>query len=333
MDNTITITKAGTGGGTVTPSSGTITWTSSVGTVSYADSGLTVYYYVVPGLGSSFMNWSGCSSVSDNGTCTVDTSDNKSLTVNFGGSSVYSLTVVKSGLGAGTVVPSTSSLTWSGNTGTASYNSNQTVYLYQTADSMSKFSYWLGCDSVSDNGTCTVSMKSNVVVKARFSGYYNVNYIFPYLHTSDSSVVYCVVSNFSTDNATGDGFTVMSTAKRIPSQVPYELPVGFTIKNTRSAMLAFNNQTVAIKNDNLTVFTITDNNSVSIANDTCTGCSYGARISWTSKLASMTSGINCLNVLMSCFQGTTQPKRNLVGYACVDDSTSGPGGKSNLIGY
>lgn len=335
------ITKAGTGGGTVTPSIGTITWTGNTGvTVDNAtkadNSTTTVYFSVTPSLGSTYLGWSGCDEVSSDGTCTLSlTSDNKSLIVNFGGTSTYTLTVRKTGFGTGTIVPSSSTLTWdnTSTTATAVYNSNQTVALYQTPGSISRFSYWTGCDSVSDNGTCTIAMRSNATVTARFSGYHNVTYSFPYLHTLGSAVVYCVVSNFSTDNATGNGFTVMSSAQQSVSQTLHELPSAFTINRGKTAQIIFNNQQVAIKNDNLTVFNISDNNSLSIATDTCTNCPYGAKISWTSNLASMTSGVDCLSLVMSCFQGTTLPKRNLVGYLCSDDSTTGPGGKPNLIGY
>ncbi|MBF0555426.1 MAG: hypothetical protein HQK96_12875, partial [Nitrospirae bacterium] len=209
--------------------------------------------------------------------------------------------------------------------------------------------YWTGCDSVSDNGTCTVTMRSNTTVKVRFTGYHNVVYSFPYLHTANSAAVYCVVSNFSTDNATGNGFTVMSNAQQIPTQTPYDLPAAFTIKRGRTARLTFNNQQVAI--DNMSVLTLSDYKRVSdnattgdntttdnsttfsIAGDTCVNCSYGAKISWTSASATMTSGIDCRSLVMACFQGTTLPKRNLLGYLCSDDSINGPGGQPNLIGY
>lgn len=346
---TVYITMSGTGGGTIIPSSGTITWSGNTGTTTDNASSMVVFF-VNPSLGSTFLSWSGCDYVSDNGTCTLSlTSDNKSLTVNFGGTSVYTLTVNKSGFGTGTVVPSVGTLTWSGNTGTASYNAGQTLVLYQTPGSTSKFSYWTGCDSVSDNGTCSVTMRPNTVINIRFTGYHNVVYSFPYLHTADSAVVYCVVSNFATDNATGDSFTVMSNQQQIPTQTPYNLPTAFTIKRGRTARLTFNNQQVTI--DNMSLLTInnykylSDNSTtgdnttsdntttLSIAGDTCVNCSYGAKISWTSASATMTSGIDCRSLVMACFQGTTLPKRNLAGYLCSDDSVSGPHNRPNLIGY
>lgn len=330
---TVNLTKLGTGGGTITPSTGTITWSGTSGTITGTVSS-TLYFYVTPSLGSVFQSWSGCDSVSDNGTCTLSlSSDNKSITLTLGGISTYVLTVIKTGFGSGTIVPSIGSLSWSSSTGTATYNSNQSLALYPAADNASRFYFWQGCDSVSDNGTCAITLRSNASLKARFSGFHNVTYSFPYLHTSDSSVVYCMLSNFSTSSAAEDGFSVMTNAQQTATQIPYELPAAFTVGSGVTTMLVFRNQKVAMKNDNLTVFTIGDNNSLSIVNDTCTNCSYGAKIRWTSSFASGSTGVNCLNLLMSCFQGTTLPKRNLFGYYCSDDSTVGPGGKSNLIGF
>jgi hypothetical protein len=40
---------------------------------------------------------------------------------------------------------------------------------------------------------------------------------------------------------------------------------------------------------------------------------YSADIVFTSGVA-----INCSQLEMSCFQGTTSPKRNVVGYTCYD---------------
>ncbi|MCG6552630.1 MAG: hypothetical protein L7F77_09905 [Candidatus Magnetominusculus sp. LBB02] len=330
---TVYITKGGTGGGTVTPSTGTITWSGSTGTTTGAPSS-TIAFYVTSSLGSTCAGWTGCDSVSDNCTCTANlTSDNKSLTVNFSGTSTYILTVVKTGFGTGTVVPSSSSLTWdnTSTTGTATYNANQTIALYQSPSSLSKFSYWQGCDSVSDNGTCSIKVTSNATLTAKFSGYYNVSYNFPYLSTSAGTPTYCIVSNFATDNATADSFTVMSSLAQTPSQSPYALPTTFTIKKGRTTMLTFSNQLVSITPDNAS---ITDNSTfVSIAGSTIANSGYGAKLSWTSALASMTSGIDCRTLLLACFQGTTSPKRNLIGYFCSDDSISGPGGMSNLISY
>ncbi|MEO5359849.1 MAG: hypothetical protein H7843_05310 [Nitrospirota bacterium] len=334
---TLYIAVSGTGGGTITPSSGTITWSGSTGTTTGTIDD-TVYYYVQPSLGSSFQSWSGCDSVSDNGTCAYTfSSDNKTLTLTYGGSSTYVLTVKKTGFGSGTIVPSVGSITWSSTTGTATYNSNQSIALYPVADNASRFFFWQDCDSVSDNGTCSITLRSNATLKARFSGYHNVTYGFPYLHTSSSAVVYCMIANFSTDKATADGLVVLSNAQQTATQIPYELPSTFTIPKGRTAMLTFSKQRVYSKlQDNSTASdngTISDNTSLNIANDTCVDCSYGARISWTSALATMTSGVDCLSLPMACFQGTTLPKRNMVGYYCSDDSTTGPGGKPNLIGY
>ncbi|MEO5358796.1 MAG: hypothetical protein H7844_16085, partial [Nitrospirae bacterium YQR-1] len=74
--------------------------------------------------------------------------------------------------------------------------------------------------------------------------------------------------------------------------------------------------------------------SVSISSDVADASSYAGTLKFTSA-TEFTTGTKatCLSVLMACFQGTTNPKRNIIGYACKDDSTEGPGGNNNVIGY
>ncbi|MBF0464495.1 MAG: hypothetical protein HQK88_09405 [Nitrospirae bacterium] len=57
--------------------------------------------------------------------------------------------------------------------------------------------------------------------------------------------------------------------------------------------------------------------------------SYGAVLS----IYSTGTALNCTNVTVSCFQGITNPKRNLAGYVCQNNSTAGSGGKSIVVGH
>ncbi|MBF0457691.1 MAG: SBBP repeat-containing protein [Nitrospirae bacterium] len=77
----LTVTTSGTGSGTVTASSGTISWSGSTGTAAYT-SGTSVTLTATANSGSSFSSWSGCDSKYSN-QCTVAMNANKSVTVAF----------------------------------------------------------------------------------------------------------------------------------------------------------------------------------------------------------------------------------------------------------
>ncbi len=77
------------------------------------------------------------------------------------------LTVTKSGTGSGNVTPSTGTLTWVGNIGTASYTSGTSVTLTASAASGSTFAGWSG--ACSGTGTCTISMTQTRSVTATFN--------------------------------------------------------------------------------------------------------------------------------------------------------------------
>ncbi|WP_420265436.1 SBBP repeat-containing protein [Candidatus Magnetominusculus dajiuhuensis] len=85
----LTVTKSGTGSGTVTPSSGTLSWSGSTGTASYT-SGTSVVLTATAASGSTFSSWSGCD-FTNAGQCTITMSSNKSVSATFAtsGSSDY----------------------------------------------------------------------------------------------------------------------------------------------------------------------------------------------------------------------------------------------------
>ncbi len=82
--------------------------------------------------------------------------------------STFPLTVTKAGTGTGTVTPSTGTITWSGNTGTANYNSGTSVTLTAAATGGSTFTGWSG-GVCSGTGTCVVSMTQARSVTATFN--------------------------------------------------------------------------------------------------------------------------------------------------------------------
>ncbi|MEO5357512.1 MAG: hypothetical protein H7844_09470 [Nitrospirae bacterium YQR-1] len=336
---TITIYKTGTGTGSVTSSSGTITWSGNTGTISFDNSTTSVYFTPAVTSGSVFGSWSGCSSVaSSNNTCTVSIDSNKSITAKFNGVDVYTLTVYKTGIGKGTIADSAGNLSLSSDNATTDnistsyqYNVNTNVYLTATPKSANYIlSYWENCDSVYDNGTCAVTMSSNRNILARFSGVYNVTYTFPYVSAHASGVIYCIVSNFSQDNATTDGLAIMSAQDSATSQKYYYFQSNLALRKKRTTYLLFSSRAAAL-GDNLTT---SDNaTNVNYSSEISEDATYSVKLKFTSTGGPGISGISCKNILISCFQGTTLPKRNILGYTCEDDTTAGPGKKNILIGY
>ena len=78
------------------------------------------------------------------------------------------LTVSKTGTGGGTVLASSGSLVWTGDTGTETYDYNTSVTLTATAGAGSYFAGWTGCSHGSGN-TCDVRMGANHTVEATFA--------------------------------------------------------------------------------------------------------------------------------------------------------------------
>lgn len=77
----LSVAKTGSGTGTVTASTGTISWTNSIGTASYT-SGTQITLTASANTGSSFISWSGCDSTNSN-TCNVTMSAAKSVSATF----------------------------------------------------------------------------------------------------------------------------------------------------------------------------------------------------------------------------------------------------------
>ncbi|KJU82834.1 cell wall/surface repeat-containing protein [Candidatus Magnetobacterium bavaricum] len=162
---TLTVTKAGTGTGTITVSSGSLTWTGNTGTAIYAE-GKSVTLTATADTGSYFTAWSGdCTGTST--TCTLSVSSAKNVTATF--DHRYTLTVAKDGDAAdkGTVAGSPGTLTWNGNTGSATYTEGQSVTLTATAPDGVTFTDWSG-DGTGTAPTRTLIIYKNSSVKATF---------------------------------------------------------------------------------------------------------------------------------------------------------------------
>jgi hypothetical protein len=162
----LTVTRDGTGSGTVSASTGTLAWTGNTGTAIYTEYGTDVTLAAAASAGSTFAGWSG-EGCTGTGNCTVTMTAARNVNVTF---TIYTfpLTVTKTGKGTGTVMVNTGTLTWAGKTGTAIYNYNTQVTATALADPGSTFAGWSG-EGCTGTGTCEVTMTSARAVSVTFS--------------------------------------------------------------------------------------------------------------------------------------------------------------------
>jgi lysophospholipase L1-like esterase len=160
----LTVTKAGTGSGTVTSTPSAINCGSAC-TASYS-TGTSVTLTAAAASGSTFAGWSGA--CSGTGACTVSMTQARAVTATFTATTTsYALTVTKAGTGSGTITSSTGGINC-GTVCSASIASGTTVTLSAAATSGSTFGGWSnGCSGTAV--TCTVSMTAARSVTATFT--------------------------------------------------------------------------------------------------------------------------------------------------------------------
>jgi len=158
---TLTVTKAGTGSGTVNSNTPGINCGSDC-SESYT-SGASVDLVASASSSSTFTGWSGA--CSGTGICTVSMTQARSVTATFT-INTYTLTVTKAGTGSGTVNSNTPGINC-GSDCSESYTSGASVDLVASASSSSTFTGWSG--ACSGTGTCTVSMTQDRSVTATFN--------------------------------------------------------------------------------------------------------------------------------------------------------------------
>jgi ABC-type xylose transport system substrate-binding protein len=156
----LTVTKAGTGSGTVTSNPVGITCGADC-TQSY-NYNTTVTLTATPAVGSTFTGWSGA--CTGTGACVVSMTAAKSVTAAFA-LKTYALTVTKAGTGTGTVSSSPAGITCGADCSQI-YNYNTTVTLTATPAAGSLFSGWSG--ACTGTGSCVVSMTAAKSVTATF---------------------------------------------------------------------------------------------------------------------------------------------------------------------
>jgi hypothetical protein len=159
---TLTVTKAGSGSGTVTANTGAINCGSTC-SGSYS-SGTSVTLTASAASGATFAGWGGA--CSGTGTCTVSMTQARSVTATFNTASTFALSVTRTGTGSGTVTSNPSGINC-GSTCTTNYSSGTSVTLTAAAASGSSFAGWSG--ACSGTGNCTVSMTASRSVTATFN--------------------------------------------------------------------------------------------------------------------------------------------------------------------
>ncbi|KWT90997.1 hypothetical protein [Candidatus Magnetominusculus xianensis] len=173
-------------------------------------------------------------------------------------------------------------------------------------------------------------MKGGGVVAGPIGDWYdNVTYTLPYLNTGTASNVYCIIANNTSDNATiqfrvsaNSGTNLTSATVVINNNVSSS---GATVYSRQSRMLSFEGTSVKV-----------DGIAIGDISSYVTGGSYGGRVTLMKGSPGMAQGQlpggqlmlhsgnrvmgtwACTDLPMACFQGTTNPKRNLVGYICSD---------------
>ncbi|MDD5559066.1 choice-of-anchor tandem repeat GloVer-containing protein [Candidatus Methylomirabilis sp.] len=155
----LTVTKAGTGSGTVTSSPAGISCGTTCATT-FAN-GATVTLTATPATGSTFAGWSGA--CTGTGACSVTLDAAKSVTATFNVLS-FTLTVTKTGTGSGTVTSSPAGISC-GTDCSEAYTSGTLVTLTATPATGSTFTGWSGdCPSSGQ-----VTMDANEVCTATFT--------------------------------------------------------------------------------------------------------------------------------------------------------------------
>jgi hypothetical protein len=159
---TLSVTKAGTGTGTVTSAPAGINCGATC-SGSFA-SGTMVTLTAAPATGSTFTGWG--APCSGTGTCAVTVTAATTVTATFTATNNFTLSVTKAGTGTGTVASAPAGINC-GATCSASFASGTQVTLTAAPASGSTFSGWgAPCEGT---GTCVVTVTAATTVTATFT--------------------------------------------------------------------------------------------------------------------------------------------------------------------
>ena len=161
---TLTVSKTGTGAGTVTSSPAGITCGNDCS--GSFPRGTSVTLSAAAASGSTFAGWSG-GGCSGTATCTTVMTTSQTVVAQFNANpGMATLTVNKGGSGAGTVTSTPSGINC-GAACVATFALGTTVTLTATASSGSDFNDWDGSGCNGD-GACVIQMNGNRTVTAEF---------------------------------------------------------------------------------------------------------------------------------------------------------------------
>ena len=161
----LSITKAGTGAGTVTSTAPSAAIDCGTSCSASFDEGTQVTLSAAPAVGTSFTGWTG-GGCSGTGSCTVTVNAPTTVTATFT-QNAYQLTVATAGTGSGTVsstVPA--GIIDCGAACAGFFSHGSTVTLVATPSTASAFSGWSG--ACTGNVSCTVVMDQARTVTATF---------------------------------------------------------------------------------------------------------------------------------------------------------------------
>jgi hypothetical protein len=159
----LTVSKSGTGAGTVTSSPSGIN--CGIDCEEEYVEGTAVTLSQSPSAGSVFKGWTGCESEPE-GKCKVTMSSSKAVKAIFDSTVKFKLSVTKSGVGTGTVTSGDGQVNCGGDC-EGEYEPGAKVTLTATASSGSEFKGWNG--ACSGTGACEVTMSAATVVGAEFA--------------------------------------------------------------------------------------------------------------------------------------------------------------------
>jgi hypothetical protein len=157
----LSVTRQGSGTGTVTSNDGSINCGSTCSAI--FNDGTPITLTANPAAGSAFAGWGGACSGTQT-TCNVTMSSAQAVTASF--IQTFALTVTKQGTGSGTVTSSDGVINC-GIACSATYNSGTTITLTATPASGSTFSGWGG--TCVGTQPCTLTMSAAQAVSATFT--------------------------------------------------------------------------------------------------------------------------------------------------------------------